>query len=66
MDRCSHCAGTGDKFDTEINDWTDPLEDCDYCGGCGEDLTLIIAEADKDLAEGKTFSFADVFKEGSK
>ena len=36
MNPCTHCGGTGDKFDDETQDWADPWEDCDGCNGTGE------------------------------
>lgn len=36
MPTCKKCAGTGEKFDMELEDWSDPLEDCTECNGTGE------------------------------
>jgi DnaJ-class molecular chaperone len=33
---CDGCGGTGDKFDSEVNDWVYPWEDCPKCDGSGE------------------------------
>lgn len=33
---CPSCAGTGDRFDREINDWAYPTEKCPRCKGYGE------------------------------
>lgn len=36
MANCKRCGGTGDAWDDETNDWTDPPERCGPCKGWGE------------------------------
>lgn len=32
---CEKCAGTGEEFDPEKDDWTDPIKTCERCEGIG-------------------------------
>lgn len=34
--QCPRCAGTGDAFDRESDDWKYPREPCEMCRGHGE------------------------------
>lgn len=33
---CKKCGGTGDKWNTAIDDWATPRKDCPACDGTGE------------------------------
>ena len=34
--RCPDCAATGDKWDRNTEDWSNPREECPHCDGYGE------------------------------
>lgn len=34
--RCPDCGATGDKWDRNIEDWSNPREECPHCDGYGE------------------------------